>query len=199
MHATTRCLAIAALLLGPATLPCLAQDEPLPPHGGSSHADSAAGKNRNTKVGPAGRAKEVDRDVERFEKARAKGEILFDLVMMYRKSERADDALAMCRKIVDLEIPVLERHPESKAAAGKRLMIYAFMADLLREKKDLPGALKCLADGQKKAAEASGVPENMRLHAQIELLKAESRIHQEQGNVDKAAEALQKALSLVDK
>lgn len=195
MHATRLFLVTAALLLGPATLPCPAQDEP---HGAPSHADSAAGKNRYARI-PADRAKEGDREVEAYEKARAKGEILFDLAMMYRKSGRIDDALAACRKLVDLEMPVIERHPDSKAAAGKRLMIYAFMADLLREKKDLPGALKCLADGQKKAAEAPGIPERMKLHAQIELLKAESRIHQEQGNVDKAAEALQKALGLVDK
>ncbi|MBI3891519.1 MAG: tetratricopeptide repeat protein [Candidatus Wallbacteria bacterium] len=191
---------LALLALGLVALPCAAQEEPAggppPPREGPGGPPPQGPGG----FGPGGPFQKIDRTkLESFEKARAKGEILFDMAQMYRKAGRMDDALATCRKIADMEIPVLEGHPDSRAAAGKKLMIYAFMADLLREKKDYAGALKALEDGQKKAAGAADAPPEMRLRAQVELLKGEARIHQEQGNVEKAAEAYQKALAIVEK
>jgi tetratricopeptide (TPR) repeat protein len=137
--------------------------------------------------------------MEAFLKARQKGELLFDLAMLYRKSGKADEALTTLRKIIELKMPVEEDNREAVELSGKRLMIYGVMADILREKKQYDAALKVLDEGQAKIAELTDARPDQKLRAQVELYKNGARIYQEMGKTDKAIENYNKALELVDK
>lgn len=181
--------------------PAAAQDDgprPMPPGVGEPDGPPVPGGPGGPPPG-AWKKKLDPAKMEAFLKARQKGELLFDLAMLYRKSGKTDEALATLRKIIDLKMPVDDDNREAIELSGKRLMVYGVMADILREKKQFDEALKVLDEGQKKIAELTDVKPEQKLRAQVELYKNGARIHQEQGNTDKAIENYNKALELVDK
>lgn len=151
---------------------------------------AVAGTGAETPAVPSKEAREAQ------QKAVQKGEILFDLMTINRKAGRIDRAIAFAKQV--LELPLDPAAPETAKIAGKRLMVYADLSDMLLEKGQTDDAVANTELGMGRVEQLVGLPPEVKRTVQVELLKRSAKLFMKMEQPDKAEAALEKALTLLE-
>lgn len=152
--------------------------------------------------GGRGRRRERRRGVSEeeeidFHRKMQKGEVLFDLMMAYRKAGRLDDAISVGREIVELPLPVDPRIPQSLKAAAHRIMIYGELSEMHLEKGDVDEAMATIQEGLERIRKAELIDAPQKKAAQVRLLQRAAHIHEERGETEEMIRYLEQARALL--
>jgi len=143
------------------------------------------------------RAEEESSFESDYWKAEHKLNLMWEIANTHKESGKLDEALEKAQKIIEYSLPMDTSFQPSVEGQGNRLQVYAFMAEIEKERGNHEASLAHIAAGVQAISKSEGLPVSVSHQLQAALHEMAGHVHKERGESDKATAEFEKAIELM--